>query len=162
MVFHWSLSDNKFPQVSRTLLSILTDISNIHSYYYFQVLKSFNQYLVTPRKAPITIGPTVNFTFHNFLNSRARSTFLSLFSHSFNFTLWSTGVAKFTLFCWLLWDLVVWPKFVDPFVCQNPRGVCVTHSLGLMLGCAYTICSYRQTSTSCTIPSGSPCSPSHA
>ena len=28
MVFHWSLSDNKSPQVSRTLLSILTVLSN--------------------------------------------------------------------------------------------------------------------------------------
>ena len=28
MVFRWSLSDSKFPQVSRTLLSILTDLNN--------------------------------------------------------------------------------------------------------------------------------------
>ena len=28
MVFHWSLSDNKSPQVSRTLLNILTDLNN--------------------------------------------------------------------------------------------------------------------------------------
>ena len=28
MVFHWSLSGSKFPQVSRTLLSILTDLNN--------------------------------------------------------------------------------------------------------------------------------------
>ena len=28
MVFHWSLSDSKFPQVSRTLLSILADLNN--------------------------------------------------------------------------------------------------------------------------------------
>ena len=28
MVFHWSLSDNKSPQVSRTLLSILADLKN--------------------------------------------------------------------------------------------------------------------------------------
>ena len=27
MVYHWSLSDNKSPQVSRTLLSILADLS---------------------------------------------------------------------------------------------------------------------------------------
>ena len=27
VVFHWSLSDNKFPQVSRTLLSILANIT---------------------------------------------------------------------------------------------------------------------------------------
>ena len=28
MVSHWSLSDNKSPQASRTLLSILADINN--------------------------------------------------------------------------------------------------------------------------------------
>ena len=28
MVFHWSLNDSKFPEVSRTLLSILTDLNN--------------------------------------------------------------------------------------------------------------------------------------
>ena len=35
-------------------------------------------------------------------------------------------------------------------------------SLGRILGCAYTICSYGQTSISCTVLSGSPCPPSHA
>ena len=29
MVFHWSLSDNKSPQVDKTLLSILADFNNI-------------------------------------------------------------------------------------------------------------------------------------
>ena len=28
MVFHWSLSDNKSPQVSRNLLGILADFNN--------------------------------------------------------------------------------------------------------------------------------------
>ena len=28
MIFHWCLNDNKSPQVSRTLLSILTDLNN--------------------------------------------------------------------------------------------------------------------------------------
>ena len=45
MVFHWSLSDNKSPQVSETLLSILGDLSNaldcLHSSSYFQILYSF-------------------------------------------------------------------------------------------------------------------------
>ena len=27
-IFHWSLSDNKSPQVSRTLLNILADVNN--------------------------------------------------------------------------------------------------------------------------------------
>ena len=33
------------------------------------------------------------------------------------------------------------------------------HSLGQVLGCAYTICSYGQIQISCTSPSGSPCLP---
>ena len=46
-------------------------------------------------------------------------------------------------------------RFGDPVVSQNPRGVCASHSLGQILGCAYTIFLYGQTSPSCTIPSGS-------
>ena len=73
MVFHWSLSDSKSPQVSRTLISILADFNNS----------------VVPR-APITIGITITFMFHSFFNSLVRSRYLSLFTLSFNFTLWST------------------------------------------------------------------------
>ena len=50
MVFHWSLSDTKSPQVSKTILSILADLTNaslddLHSSSYFQVLQSFYQFL---------------------------------------------------------------------------------------------------------------------
>ena len=38
-------------------------------------------------------------------------------------------------------------------VCQSLIGVCVCHSPGQLLGCAYTICSYGQISISCTSPS---------
>ena len=31
--------------------------------------------------------------------------------------------------CWLLWDLVVWPRLGEPFECQNPIGVCVSFSM---------------------------------
>ena len=44
MVSHWSLSDKKSPQVSRTLLSILADLSNgLYSFRYFQVLQFLYQ-----------------------------------------------------------------------------------------------------------------------
>ena len=56
--------------------------------------------------------------------------------------------------------LVVWLRLGDPFVSQNPRKVCVSHSLGKILGCAYTICSYGQTLISCIIPSESLSPPS--
>ena len=99
--------------------------------------------------------------FHRFFDSLARSNYLSFFSLSFNFTQWSAGTEKSTIlqilnfYCWLLLGLVVWPRLGDQLVCQNARGVCVSHSPGHMLGCAYTICSYGQMSISCTIPSGS-------
>ena len=81
MFFHWSLSDSKSPQVSRTLLSILADLNNgLHSPSYFQSSNLFINPLVTVPSAPITIGITVTFIFHSiFSNSSARSRFLSLF-----------------------------------------------------------------------------------
>ena len=49
MVFYWSLSDSKSPQFSRTLLSILADLSNavvwsLHSSSNLQIFQSLNQF----------------------------------------------------------------------------------------------------------------------
>ena len=85
MVFHWSLSDNKSPQVSRTLTSILAILNNAvvwMVYTWPPTSKSsspFNSPLVTVPKALITIGIIVTFMFHSFFNSLARSRYLSLF-----------------------------------------------------------------------------------
>ena len=93
MVFHWSLSDSKCPQVSRTLLSILAVLNNVLVWMVFShplISKSssvFNNLLVTVPKAPITIGIIVTFMFLWFFNSLARSRYLSFFSLSFNFIL---------------------------------------------------------------------------
>ena len=54
----------------------------------------FNNPLVTVPKAPIIIGIIVTFIFHSFFNSLARSGYLSFFSHSFSFILWSAGTEK--------------------------------------------------------------------
>ena len=60
--------------------------------------------------------------------------------------------------CWLLLiGQVVWPRLSDLFVSQNSREFFASHSPGLILDCAYSICSWGQTSISCTIPSESPC-----
>ena len=102
MVFHWSLSDNKSPQV-RTRLTILTVHSNALVWIVSTrppISKSsrpFNNPLVIVPKAPITIGTIVIFMFHSFLNSLARSRYLSFFSLSFRFILWSAGTAKSTI-----------------------------------------------------------------
>ena len=128
MVFHWSLSDSKSPQVSRILLSILAVLYNAVVWMVSTrqpTSKSscpFSNPLVTVPNAPITIGIIVTCMFHSFFNSLARSRYLSFFSHSFSFILWSAGTAKSTIlqvlyFCfWLLLSLVFWPGLGDPFV----------------------------------------------
>ena len=95
MVFHWSLSDSKSPQVSRTLLSILAVLNNAVVWIVStrpptsKSSSPFSNPLVTVPEAPITIGIIVTCMFHSFFNSLARSRYLSFFSHSFSFILWS-------------------------------------------------------------------------
>ena len=57
----------------------------------------FSNPLVTVPNAPITIGIIVTCMFHSFFNSLARSRYLSFFSHSFSFILWSAGTSKSTI-----------------------------------------------------------------
>ena len=71
-VFHWSLSDSKSPQVFRTLLNILADLSNAVVWILSTstlISNSSNPFtitsLVTVSSAPITIGITVIFMFHS-------------------------------------------------------------------------------------------------
>ena len=65
MVFHWSLSDSKSPQVSRTLLGILAVLNNGIVWMVSTRLptskssRPFNNPLVTVPKAPITISTIV-------------------------------------------------------------------------------------------------------
>ena len=113
MVFHWRLSDSKSPQVSRTLLNILAVFNNAVVWMVSTrspTSKSsgpFNNPLVTIPTAPITIGIIVTFMFHSFFNSLARSRYLSLFSHSFSFILWSAGTAKLTILQILFFLLII-------------------------------------------------------
>ena len=156
MVFHWRLSDSKFPQVSRTLLSILAVFNNAVVWMVStrpptsKSFRPFNNPLATVPKAPITIGIIITFMFHSFFNSISRSRYLSLFSHSFSFNLWSAGTAKSTIlqiFFFLLLIIIrsgFWPRLGDTFVYQSPKGVCACHFLGQVLSCAYTICWHGQ------------------
>ena len=103
MVFHWSLSDSKSPQVSRTHLGILAVLSTAVVWIVStrpptsKSSRPFNNPLVIVPNAPITIGTIFPFMFHSFFNSLARSRYLSFFSHSFRFILWSAGTAKSTI-----------------------------------------------------------------
>ena len=72
MVFHWSLSESKSPQVSRTLLSILTVLINVVVWMVSTLplisesSNSFYNRLVTVPKIPIIIGIIVTLMFHSF------------------------------------------------------------------------------------------------
>ena len=113
MVFHWSLSDSKSPQVSRTRLRILAVLSNAVVWIVStrpQTSKSpkpFNNTLVIVPKAPIPIGTIVTFMFHSIFNSLAKLRYLSFFSLSFRFTLWSAGTAKSTILQILFFFLLI-------------------------------------------------------
>ena len=131
MVFHWSLSNRKSPQVCRTFLCILAVLNNAVVYMVStrpptsKSSSPFSNPLVTVPNAPITISIIVTCMFHSFFNSIARPRYVSFFSHSFSFILWSAGTAKSTILevlfffflCRLLFSLVSWPGLGDPFVC---------------------------------------------
>ena len=103
MVFHWILIDSKSPQVSRTRLRILAVLSNAVVWIVSthpptsKSSRSFNNPLVIVPNTPITIGTIVTLMFQSFLISLARSRYLSFFSLSFKFIMWSTGAAKSTI-----------------------------------------------------------------
>ena len=113
MVFHWSLSDSKSPQVSRTLLSILAVLKNAVVWMVSTpppTSKSSNPFsnpLVTVQNAQFTIGIIVTCMFHSIFNYLARSRYLSLFFHSFSFILWSAGTAKSTILQVLSFLLII-------------------------------------------------------
>ena len=113
MVFHWSLSDSKSSQVSRTLLSILAVLNNAVVWMVSTRLPTskssspFSNPLVTVPNAPITIGIIVTCMFYSFFSSLARSRYLSFFSHSFSFILWSAGTAKSTILQVLFFLLII-------------------------------------------------------
>ena len=87
MVFHWRLSDSKSPQVSRTLLSILTIFNNAVVWMVStrpptsKSSRPFNNPLVTVPKASITIGIIVTFIFHSFFQFSSKvEVLISLFT----------------------------------------------------------------------------------
>ena len=112
-VIHWNLSDSKSPQVSRARLRILAVLSNAVVWIVSTRLptskssRPFNNPLVIMPNAPITIGTIVTSMFYSFFNSLARSRYLSFFSLSFRFILWSAGTAKSTILQILIFLLII-------------------------------------------------------
>ena len=127
----------------------------------------FSNPLVTVPNTPITISIIVTSIFHSFFFSipkQGRGTYPSF--HILSVLFYGQPGQQSPQFCklsgvfLLLFDLVFWPRFGDPSVCQNPIGVYACHSVGQLLSCPYTIYSNGQISVSCTFPRGSPCPPS--
>ena len=83
MLFHMGLCENMSPHVSRTLLSILTNLNDAVVWIISTrplISKSscpFTNPLVTVPSVRITIGVIVTFMFYSFFNSQARSRYLS-------------------------------------------------------------------------------------
>ena len=157
--FHWSLRDSKSLQASRTLLRILTDFNNsvVWMVSTYSLISKSSCFFTNPLRiipsSPITSGITVTFMIH-FSSPLRRSKCLSLFSFSFFYCvidqdgnvhyLASSSPFFFFFFFWLLLGLIVWPRLCDLCVYLNHRELCASHSLGRILGCAYTTCSYGQ------------------
>ena len=78
MVFHWSLSDRKSPQVSRSLLNILAILNNVLVWMAStrpptsKSSSPFNNPLVTVPKAHIQIGIIFAFKSYSFFNSLSK------------------------------------------------------------------------------------------
>ena len=143
MVFHWSLSDSKSPQISRTLLSILAVLNNVVVWMVSTRPPSskssspFSNPFVTVPNAPITIGMIVTCMFHSFFSipKQGRGTYPSFHILSVLFCgqpgQQSRQFCKFSFFffcCWLLLGLIFWTRLGDPCVCQSPIGVYVLFS----------------------------------
>ena len=86
MVLHWSLSDSKSLQVSRTPLSILADLNNTVVWIVSThpvISKSFGAFinpLVTVPRTPITFGINVTFMFQFFQFPSKVEVFILLFT----------------------------------------------------------------------------------
>ena len=138
MVFHWSLNDSKSPQVSRTLLSILTVLNNALAWMVCTRLPTsnssspFNNPLVTVRKVPITIGIIATFMFNRFFQFHSKVEVIILLFTFFQFysvVSQKSKVDKFASFLFLLLQgLVFWPRLGDLSACQSPIDVYVSFS----------------------------------
>ena len=80
--------------------------------------------------APITIGTIVTFMCHSFFNSLARSRYLSFFSLSFRFILWSAGTAKSAILQILFLLLIIMRS-------------------GLLAGIRWSVCTLKSHRSSC-------------
>ena len=126
MVFHWSLSDCKSPQVSRILLSILAVLNNAVVWMVSTRLPTskfsspFSNPLATVPNAPITIGIIVTSMFHSFFHFLSKVEVLILL---FTFFLFYSVVSRDSkvnnfanslfFFLLIIFGLAFWPRLGD-------------------------------------------------
>ena len=165
---HWGLSDSKSPQVSMTLLSILANLNNDVGWMspfvlIFTSLPGLTSIFFTVPGAPISISSLFSCSTVFYFSSKVQILFLLfIFFEFYSVVSRENKVNHFasSLFLLIIIRSVVSPRSSHPFVLQNPREFCASHSPGKNLDWADTICSYGQIQISCTIPRGSPCPPS--
>ena len=140
MVFHWSLSDSKSPQVSRTRLRILAVISNAVVWIVStrpptsKSSRLFNNPLVIVPKAPITIGTVVTFMFHSFFNSLAST----------------TSKVLILLFLFLqIYSMVRRDSKVDNFADTLFFCLLIIMSSGLLAGIRLSVCMFKSHRSLC-------------
>ena len=172
MVSHRSLSDNKSPQVSRTLLSFLADLNNAVVWMVSTrplISKSSNpctNLLVSVLKPPTKISFIVTFMFHStafLIPKQGRGIYPSF--HTLSISLCGRAGQQNLQFCKFFFFSVdhykIWSSVRDLVIRLYIEIFCAPHSIEHFLGGAYITCSYDQTSASCTIPGGSLCPPIH-
>ena len=138
MVFHWNLNDSKSSQVSRSLLSILTDLNNIvvldglHTSSYFQVRQSLYQSF-----GDCTKSTDYNLYRHHFHDSQFFQfsgkievlSFLFVFFQFYSLVSRDSKVLNSASSLLFVDYLLVWSRLGDPFVFQSPKGVYIIISL---------------------------------
>ena len=151
MVFHWSISDSKSPQVPGTFLSILADLNNVVVWIvstHSPTSKSsslFYNPLMTIAKAPIMISIIVTFMFHSFFQYSSKVEVLILLFTFFQFysvVSWDSKVHNFanSLFFWLItirsgllaeimWSVCMSKSYWSLCVsfCRTVAGLCIYH-----------------------------------
>ena len=94
----------------------------------------FSSFLRNLSMVATTIGITVTFIFHNLYCSQARSRYMSVFSLTFIFNLWSAWMAKsmsWSILFFLLsgclagigWAIFLWLRLNNPFTSQKSQRI---------------------------------------
>ena len=157
MIFHRSLSNNRSPQVSRTLLSILTVLNNVVVWMVstrpliYKSSSPVDNRFVTLPKAPITIGITVTFMFHIFLQFPSKAqvlVFLFVFFQFYSVASRDSKDHNFPRVFFLLLLIFIWSGRLTEIrgsVCMSKshRSLCLPFSRTDAGFCIY-ICSYGQ------------------